>query len=146
MKEKKPMGTLFTTNPAGLRKITFTEETEMWQITRAGKELPGGVIVKELAPSPKLFNMFVENWKGNPPHTWWNEYEKAFQEELKTEEKLVVLRELYKKLLQGRNIVLVCFCRDHQYCHRKLVADFFAKYSVEVQELNPIENEQLFLF
>ena len=39
-------------------------------------------------------------------------------------------------------MVLVCFCHDHRYCHRRLVGEFFAPYGVKSEELNPILIEQ----
>lgn len=60
---------------------------------------------------------------------------------MKTVEKLISLREIYRKLLEGKNIVLLCFCRDHKYCHRRLVAEFFNQYGIEVEELNPLKSK-----
>jgi uncharacterized protein YeaO (DUF488 family) len=141
---KHPTGRLFTTNPKGLRKLQV--DAELWQITRAGIELPNTIQVPGLSPSPQLFRKFVSDWKPFPPSKWWSEYEGHFQKELESNEKLQGLRDIYKKLLLGKNVVLICFCKDHRYCHRRLVADFFKPYGVEAEELNPITKEQLSLF
>lgn len=37
-------------------------------------------------------------------------------------------REEWDKLLSMDKVVLVCFCRAGQFCHRKLLAEFLVKY------------------
>ncbi|MFB9759610.1 DUF488 domain-containing protein [Ectobacillus funiculus] len=140
----QPKGRLYTSNPAGLRFLE--EEAEIWQITRGGVNLPNTVVVKELSPSPSLFQTFVQDWKGTPFDNWWHLYEKRFLGEMETDEKLRGLRDVYKRLLVGRNVVLVCFCKDHRYCHRRLVGEFFKPYGVEAIELNPVSQDQLSFF
>ncbi|WP_047150829.1 DUF488 domain-containing protein [Aneurinibacillus tyrosinisolvens] len=143
-KHPTPPGKLYTTNPAGLKNLKV--EAELWQITRAGYDLPDTVIVKNLSPSPELFKRFIRSWKGKPPKEWWPEYENLFSKELETDEKIRSLRDVYKKLLQGKNVVLICFCADHRYCHRRLVGEFFLPYGVKAEELNPVLVEQITLF
>jgi Protein of unknown function, DUF488. len=140
----KPMGSLFTSNGNGLRNLKV--EAEIWQITRAGIQLPNSILVRGLAPSTELFETYLNEWKGIPSKDWWPEYESRFLDELKTDEKLNCLRELYRSLRSGINIVLVCFCKDYNYCHRKLVAEFFKQYELIAEELDPIKHEQLILF
>ncbi|MFI8721272.1 DUF488 domain-containing protein [Bacillus altitudinis] len=137
----KPLGKLYTSNPAGLRNLKV--DAEIWQITRGGVSIPNTILVKDLAPSTHLFQTFVQDWKGKPFEEWWHFYEKKFVLEMETDEKLKGLREVYKRLLLGINVVLVCFCKDHRYCHRKIVGDFFKPYGVDPVELNPISQEQL---
>lgn len=141
---KKPTGKLYTSNPSGLRNLN--EEAEIWQITRAGVDIPNSIVVKSLSPSPILFQNFIQDWKGKPFEEWWHLYEKRFLEELTTDEKVVGLRDVYKKLLIGTNVVLLCFCKDHRYCHRRLVGEFFKPFGVDAIELNRITEEQLSLF
>ncbi|WP_419883966.1 DUF488 family protein [Peribacillus sp. B-H-3] len=143
-KFKEAKGKLYTSNPSGLSKLGI--KAEIWQITRAGHRLPNTLLVKHLSPSKELFQTFVKEWKGKPYDQWWDKYEKRFLEELKTEEKLKGLREVYKRLLIGENVVLVCFCNDHRFCHRKLVGEFFKPFGVVAEELNPITTEQLSIF
>jgi uncharacterized protein YeaO (DUF488 family) len=140
----KHLGKLYTSNPSGLRYLS--EDVEIWQITRGGVNLPNTILVKELSPSPDLFQTFVRNWKGRPFDQWWGLYEERFYKELESDEKLKGLRNVYKRLLLGKNLVLVCFCKDHRFCHRRLVGDFFIPYGVEAIELNPITKEQLSFF
>lgn len=139
-----PKGKLYTSNPAGLK--FFKEEADLLQIMRAGPDLVNTIRVKELSPSDQLFQSYIRSWRTKPPEKWWPLYEERFMDELKTEEKIYGLREVYKKLLLGRNVVLICFCDDHRICHRKLVGEFFKPYGVEAIELNPIRSEQISLF
>lgn len=141
---KRPTGNLYTSNIGGLTNIDF--EAELWQITRAGMLISKATLVRSLSPSPELFAMFAKKWRFQSPGLWWSVYEERFLQELQTAEKLNSLRLIYRKLLDGKNIVLICFCKDHNYCHRRLVGDFFMQYGIDVTELNPIKNEQITLF
>lgn len=144
MTNQKPTGKLYTSNPAGLKNLD--REAELWQIMRAAHTLPNCTLVKSLSPSTQLFLKYSQEWKGLPYNEWWPKYEKYFKEELKTDGMVKSLRDVYKKLLRGKNIVLICFCNDHRYCHRRLVAEFFEPYGVRAVELNPIKVEQLSIF
>jgi uncharacterized protein YeaO (DUF488 family) len=139
-----PTGKLYTSNPAGLKFLK--EEAELWQIMRAGPELSNAIRVKELSPSDQLFQSYIRTWRRKPSGEWWPLYEDQFMREMKTEEKLHGLRAVYKRLLLGRNVVLICFCDDHRICHRRLVGEFFKPYGVEAIELNPINSEQISFF
>lgn len=139
-----PIGQLYTTNPGGLKKITF--DADVLLITRAGVDIPGTELIRDLSPSSELFQTFLNSWKDKPGSEWWSKYEEKFKLEMKSNIKVNALRDVYKRLLQGKNVVLVCFCKDHRFCHRKLVGDFFDEYGVKAIELNPILVKQITLF
>lgn len=139
-----PKGHLFTSNPAGLKKVDFNADILL--ITRAGPELENVEIMRDLAPSSELFQRFVNNWKDSGNFDWWPQYEEKFKIEMKSNIKLQALRDVYKRLYKGKNVILVCFCKDHRYCHRRLVGDFFEEYGIHATELNPITIEQITLF
>ncbi|OUS75157.1 hypothetical protein B1748_18650 [Paenibacillus sp. MY03] len=140
-----PSGKLYTCNASGLHKVNF--EADRLLITRAGNEIRDTETVRDLSPSPDLFRTALQEWKNKlDEEEWWPLYEKRFLKELEWETRVKALREVYKRLIAGKNVVLICFCPDHRYCHRKLVGEFFNKYGVEVQELNPIKVEQIKLF
>lgn len=140
-----PIGKLFTCNVQGLNKVKM--HANVLLITRAGFDVPNTIRVRALSPSPELFHKYVGEWKDKLSYNeWWPIYKKNFQSELKSEVCLHALREVYKMLLRGENVVLVCYCRDHRYCHRKLVADFFSKFGIESAELNPVHSEQTSFF
>ena len=137
-------GQLFTSNPAGLKKLNV--DAAILLITRAGPELTQVEIVRDLAPSPGLFQALLSMRKDSDGFDWWPEFEEKFKLELKSNIKLHALREVYKRLRSGENVVLVCFCKDHRYCHRRLVGEFFDEYGFAATELNPITVEQMTLF
>lgn len=140
-----PKGKLYTCNANGLHKVKFPADVLL--ITRAGFEIENAEIIRDLSPSPELFQTYLNEWKNKEPYeVWWPKYEKRFLTELMWESRLQALREVYKKLIVGKSVVLVCFCKDHRYCHRRLVGEFFKKYGVEPKELNPISVEQINLF
>ncbi len=139
-----PKGRLYTSNPAGLKKINF--DADILLITRAGVNIPGTETVRDLSPSVDLFQTFLNSWKNRPGPEWWPQYEERFLIELKSNLKINALRDVYKRLLRGKHVVLVCFCHDHRYCHRRLVGEFFNNYGVTAEELNPITIEQITLF
>ncbi|MDW7651223.1 MAG: DUF488 family protein [Bacillota bacterium] len=136
---KRPTGKLYTSNPSGLKHLNH--EAEIWQITRGRLLFDDALLVRGLAPSEELFNHFINNWKDLPPEQWWQEYERQFLLELKSDEKLSNLRTLYKTLQFGKNVILVCFCKDVLYCHRRLVGEFFMQHGVEAVELSSSELE-----
>jgi len=140
----QPTGKLYTSNPSGLRKLKM--DADILLITRAGAEISGAELLRDLAPSSELFHTYLDQWKHRSGPEWWPRYEERFLIELKSNVKLNALRDVYKRLLQGRNVVLVCFCPDHRYCHRRLVGEFFAQYGVHAEELNPVTVEQVTFF
>lgn len=113
---------------------------------RAGHEIPDALRVQELSPSDELFQTYLRAWRNKPPKEWWPFYEQRFKKEMQSEEVLKGLRAVYKRLLLGRNVVLICFCDDHRICHRRLVGEFFEPYGVKAIELNPVKTEQISLF
>jgi uncharacterized protein YeaO (DUF488 family) len=138
-------GKLFTSNPRGLKNLTV--EAEIWQITRGKTIIPNTVLVRGLAPSKELFAKFLGKWKQLDPKMWWEEYEELFLSELKTEEKKSMLRVLYSSIKSGKNVVLLCFCKDARFCHRRLVGQFMAEHGTEVIELDlPGRARQLTIF
>jgi Uncharacterized conserved protein len=143
-KKLVPTGRLFTSNPAGLHKLTVPADVLL--ITRAGYPVPDTTQVRELSPSPSLFQSYLNTWRDKPPIEWWHKYEERFQIELLSNEKKKALRDVYRQLLNGQNVVLVCFCKDHRYCHRRLVGEFFEPFGVKAEELNPVKVEQISLF
>ncbi|WP_246369825.1 DUF488 family protein [Saccharibacillus deserti] len=141
---RKPTGRLYTSNLPGLKKLNKTADRLL--ITRAGAEISNVEPVRALSPSPELFHTYLDEWKDRPDKGWWPEYERRFRRELESGEKRTALREVYKRLLRGQDVVLICFCKDHRYCHRRLVGEFYGEYGVQAEELNPVTVEQIDLF
>jgi len=107
---------------------------EKWLITRGGEGLPGYKRVPELAPSEELFNKYLTRWEGKPPSTWWNKYKSEFVKQFKKPQLIIKLALLYEKVQnQNKNILLVCFCENVKFCHRKLIASYLAEKGLKVQ-------------
>lgn len=124
-------GTLWTTDVGALR---YTRADEHWLVTRGGGDIVGTIRVRELAPSPALFHQYVTRWRGRPPEEWWGRYEGAFKAEMKNPVVMEALRRLYRRLQDGTNVALVCYCRDPEHCHRRLLGDFLSNHGVTVLE------------
>ncbi|ANY68619.1 hypothetical protein BBD42_20685 [Paenibacillus sp. BIHB 4019] len=139
-----PSGKLYTSNLNGLKKINFPATKLM--ITRAEIDIEGVAMYQALAPSQDLFQFSLDGRKEVADFAWWPKYEERFAAELQFDRKLEALRQVYRMLLEGSDVVLICFCHDHRYCHRRLVGEFFAPYGVKAEELNPVLIEQMKLF
>ncbi|SFE35471.1 Uncharacterized conserved protein YeaO, DUF488 family [Paenibacillus algorifonticola] len=139
-----PSGKLYTSNLNGLKKINF--EAKKLMITRAEMAIEDVAMCQALAPSQELFQFSLDGRKEDADFAWWPKYEERFVAELQFDRKLEALRQVYRMLLEGSHVVLVCFCHDHRYCHRRLVGEFFEPYGVKAEELNPILIEQMKLF
>lgn len=126
---------------ASIRNIKYLCCDEIWQITRSRQINPDIRWVPELAPSKYLYEKFIQEWKGKDPASWWPFYQEIFNRELSQENKKPFLRLLWKKLKSGQKIALVCFCPDHRYCHRTLVAQFFQNYGINTIEYIPETNQ-----
>lgn len=127
-------GRLITVSLARCRQVSCDER---WQITRSYTPSDSLLWVPKLAPSPRLFNQFINRWKDQDPQMWWPLYKEQFVRELEQEEKKSALRRLWKKLKAGKSIALVCFCPDASICHRSLVAEFMRHYGIEAFEYEP---------
>lgn len=65
----------------------------------------------ELAPSEQLLEM----WKNGEID--WEEYKSIFRDEMCAEESIERMREIAKKLLNGKNVRLICYEKEPP-CHR----------------------------
>ena len=125
------LGTLFTTNIGGMRRI---QADEYWSVTRGGGDIAGTTRVKELAPSPDLYRQYLSQWRGRPPEGWWSEYERLFLAEMQAPVAVEGLRVLYRRLQSAHSVALVCYCSDPDHCHRRLLGDFLSRHGVTVVE------------
>jgi uncharacterized protein YeaO (DUF488 family) len=129
-------GYIITTNVANVKRV---ECNEAWLIARAGKDIPGTIRVKELAPSPGLYREYFTEWRHKDPEGWWPQYKAVFVRELQSLEKLNKLRELWSLVNAGKVIALVCFCKDANHCHRLLVGQFLMSQGIHVEEHSEVE-------
>lgn len=78
-----------------------------------------------LAPTKEIFTVAKD---GD-----FAEYEKLFKSRMTKTIDAAEILERYSKI--KKDIVFLCFEKDREMCHRKMVADFLTKKGVEVREL-----------
>ena len=84
----------------------------------------------ELAPSKELFTWYINN---KNKVDWFDDYKKIYLNQLKVNKKaLNTLSEIREMLDSGKNVCLMCFCKDVTKCHRSLVGNLFVKKGYEV--------------
>lgn len=69
----------------------------------------------------------------------WSDFEYYYKEEMKREPMITALRELYKRLRRGEDIILVSYNKNYQECPRRLIGEFLQQYGIEYKELEPGE-------
>jgi len=99
--------------------------------------LSGFIHVPQLAPSESLLNKTNRYWKklkfteeekilmkSGKTGTWWDLYYPKFCEEMyERKDFQTAYNRLKELLMEGKSIVCVCYCKDDQYCHRKILGD-----------------------
>ena len=99
---------------------------EVWLIVRSLKSLPTGVNaihVPQLSPSTDLFHRYL-NWRNCGrwnKDTFLTKYLPQFCQEMHSKEAQTALNTLIERSAEGKNILLVCFCKDETLCHRSIV-------------------------
>lgn len=78
------------------------------------------------APSPGLLYPFLKKRReGVLAAGDWERYAEAYRLEMR--ESYARGKGLWDCLLCWRRVVLLCFCKDHNECHRRLLAGFLVK-------------------
>jgi len=133
-------GRLITVSLALCKEVQCDER---WQITRSPDVSDSLIWVPELGPGRELFEKYNKDWRYEDPQTWWPQYRQRFMDELESDEKKVFLRILWKKIMSGKTIALVCFCPNAAICHRSLVAEFLSGYGIETFEYQSVKPERI---
>lgn len=68
----------------------------------------------------------------------WYDFEYFFKKEMKEQPMLGALRELYKRLKHGEDIILACYEKDDSICHRRLIGEFLSQYGIEYKEIEGV--------
>lgn len=86
---------------------------------------------KELAPSQELFDWFQKNKKKD---NWFIFYKKEYKRQIQNNERaLASMREIKHEYLdKGKDVMLICFCRDSHKCHRAILGEAYAAIGIEV--------------
>ncbi len=141
------MGTLHLTYLSNLRKLDLKNEIVLFIVRKnLGIENQDLIHVPELSPSLELFEK-VKRWKkedfrenefnflkktGEYPD-WWPLYEIAFEKEIRERKDMKkYLKAVEKRLKEGKDVYLVCFCKSVEKCHRGILGKYFAEKGYEV--------------
>lgn len=106
--------------------MKYDQYDEIWLVVRSLKSRPKAENVywyPELSPSKNLFFRHL-GWKKNGSWNrdkFDNEYVTQFLSDFKNnKEGRNYLNELYKKGVKS-NILVVCYCKDENICHRRIL-------------------------
>lgn len=119
---------LYSTYISNIKNLTKEQQDQVLIIARYFKP---GKFKKDfrLCPSVDLLNAYKTH------EIDWEDYEVYFAEEMKKDPMVTGLRELYKRLKNGEDIILVCYERDYTNCHRRLIGEFLRQFGIEYNEL-----------
>jgi uncharacterized protein YeaO (DUF488 family) len=119
---------LYSTYIANIKNLTKEQQDQVLIIARYFKP---GKFKKDirLCPSDELLRAIKSG------DIDWDDYEVYFKEEMKKDPMLSGLRDLYRRLHKGEDIILVCYEKDPSVCHRRLIGEFMQGYGVDYNEL-----------
>lgn len=133
-------------------EFNLEEGLNLLIVRKPPKKIPKHFIhVPQLSPSLELFNQ-AQIWKKEYEkiEDWFPLYEERFIKEIQERDDMVrALRKLEKRIQEGCEIRLFCFCKNEQFCHRRLIGEELIKRGYEVDWCRkPVEPvlEQLSLF
>ena len=122
------MSKILTSYFAKINKMDF-RISEPVSIARFTPKWYIGEKCLELAPSAEILLAYKEDED-------WEKFKKHYLEELSRLNPHEIHRKL-QKLGRGKNVVLLCFEKDHFKCHRSICAKWLRdKLGISVQELN----------
>jgi uncharacterized protein YeaO (DUF488 family) len=131
------------------QSFKLEEAMNLLIVRRPPAKIPEHFIhVPQLSPSNDLFQM-AQIWKKQlgDKENWFPLYEERFLKEIKERDDLVrALRKLEKRIEQGMDIRLFCYCKDHHFCHRKYIGEELEKRGHAVDWCKKETTEQLSLF
>ena len=98
---------------------------------------PKGVKIKgvshkpELAPTRELYQWAMSHKNED---NWFEHYKEVFINDMHTRQGMIdALNDLEKKAKE-KDVLLICFCPDVNYCHRGLIADEMLKRGISVNK------------
>lgn len=119
---------LYSTYISNIKNLTDEEQSKVLNIARFFKSDKFRKDIR-LSPSDELLKMYKAGIID------WDEFETEFKIQMSGGLTLIALRELYKRLKSGEDIILVCYEKDYTYCHRRLIGEFMMQYDIEYHEL-----------
>jgi len=104
--------------------------------------------VPQLSPSRSLFNQ-AQIWKKElgEKENWFSLYEERFLKEIKERDDLKrAIVKLERRIKEGVDIRLFCYCKDADFCHRKYIGQELEKRGYEVDWCKKETVEQMSFF
>lgn len=80
--------------------------------------------VIELAPSSNLLYDYKRN------KITWDTYKERFLKEMVYMKS--TLQRVYNFIKSGKDITLICYCKDYRRCHRGIIGEYFRTQGVEI--------------
>ena len=90
-----------------------------------------GAECKDLAPTWDILNAWRSSKKDSSAE---EAYTKAFKGEILREENFMLIMWKLAKLAQGRDVVLLCYEKPSDFCHRHIVAQWIREHSIPCEE------------
>lgn len=119
---------LYSTYIANVKNLTEEKQSQVLIVARYFKSSKLKKDIR-LCPSEDLLKAIKTG------EIDWDEYEIYFKEEMKKEPMISGLRDLYRRLKNGEDIILVCYEKDYMFCHRRLIGEFLKGYGAEYNEI-----------
>lgn len=131
-------GKLVICNVRDLDKVTAHKK---YLITRSNPANANYTMESRLAPSRKLFQWYLNNYKVDP--NWWVTYKMKWKEEKENDKDYhTAIQEMVDFITSGLTVALGCFCFNENKCHRIIVKeDIMSKVNKEVPK--PPDNKYL---
>lgn len=143
------MGTIYLDYLSNLKSVEKKDNAVFLFIVRSDLNIKSDRIIHypNLSPSLELFYK-TRRWKrgefreneinylkktGEWPD-WWPLYEKLFEEEISQREDMIEGISYVENLIkEGKDVYLICFCKQTERCHRGILGKMFAnkKYTVK---------------
>ncbi|MGB9846078.1 MAG: DUF488 domain-containing protein [Desulfotomaculales bacterium] len=123
--------------PGKVQLCSFWELSEidadvrLFVVRQRPRTLPDGwVWVPQMAPSEELFCRYRAWVRTGQWPAKWPEYERQFKAEMPAMQRY--LNRVEEHLQVGCSVALACYCQDPNYCHRRILGEYFhfKKYQV----------------
>lgn len=115
-----------------VKELDDTAAHKKYLITRSNPANAHYTMESRLAPSKKLFQWYLNNYKVDP--NWWVIYKLKWKEEKENDKDYhTAIQEMVDFITSGLTVALGCFCFNESKCHRALVKeDIMSKVHKEV--------------
>ena len=123
---------LYSTYISHIKKLTPEMQSKVLIIARYFKTNSFKKDIR-LCPSVELLNAYKSG------DIDWCDFEREFKKEMEKQPMLQGLRDLYRRVKNGEDIILACYEKEDTKCHRRLIGEFLQQYGIYYAELQPYE-------